>query len=63
MLIHMDNWWVNALWSITPTLIVGIFFWYVMRLVLTADRTQRRVYRKMEAEERARLGLPASKDG
>lgn len=63
MLIHMDNWWVNALWSITPTLIVGIFFWYVMRLVLTADRTQRRVYRKMEAEERARLGLPASEDG
>ena len=55
---RMDNWWLNALWSITPTVLIGIFFFVVMRLILRADRTERRVYREMEAEERARMGLP-----
>lgn len=54
----MDNWWVNALWSITPTLLIGIFFAVILRLILRADRNERRIYRQMEAEERERLGLP-----
>lgn len=58
----MENWWANALWSITPTVLIGIFFYFVMRLILRADRTERRVYREIEAEERAKLGLPARDD-
>lgn len=54
----MENWWVNALWSLTPTVLIGVFFFVVLRLILRADRTERRVYRRMEEEERARLGLP-----
>ncbi|GAA2176894.1 hypothetical protein GCM10009847_00640 [Leucobacter tardus] len=54
----MDNWWLNAVWSITPTVLIGIFFFVVMRLILRADRTERRVYREMEAQERERMGLP-----
>ncbi|MBO1903118.1 hypothetical protein J4H92_14330 [Leucobacter weissii] len=59
----MDNWWVNAIWSITPTVIIGIFFAFVIRTILRADRNERRIYREMEAEERERLGLPAREDG
>lgn len=55
----MNDWWMNALWSITPTVLIGIFFFSVLRMILRADRTERRVYREIEAEERARLGLPA----
>ena len=51
----MDNWWVNALWSITPTVLIGIFFALVLRFILRADRTERRIYKEMEAEERAIL--------
>ncbi len=54
----MDNWWVNALWSITPTALIGIFFAVILRLILRADRNERRIYREMEAQERERLGLP-----
>lgn len=54
----MDNWWVNALWSITPTILIGVFFFVVLRYILRADRTERRIYKEMEAEERERLGLP-----
>lgn len=58
----MDNWWLNALWSITPTVLIGVFFFVVLRFILRADRTERRIYKEMEAEERARLGLPPKED-
>ncbi|MGO1539365.1 MAG: hypothetical protein ACTHZ9_02405 [Leucobacter sp.] len=58
----MDNWWMNAVWSLTPTVLFGVFFYFVMRLLLRADRTERRVYREIEAEERARMGLPVHKE-
>ena len=54
----MENWWLNALWSLTPTVLIGIFFAVVLRIILRADRTERRVYQRMEAKERARMGLP-----
>lgn len=53
---------MNAIWSITPTVLIGVFFAVVLRLILRADRTERRVYQRMEAEERARLGLPPRTD-
>lgn len=53
----MDNFWVAALWSLTPTVLVGLVFWFIMRAVLRADRTEREAYSRIEAEERAKLGL------
>lgn len=53
----MDIFWA-AVWSLAPTVLVGLIFWVVMRAVLHADRTERRVYSRLEAKERARRGLP-----
>ncbi|WP_166787168.1 MULTISPECIES: hypothetical protein [Cryobacterium] len=53
----MDNFWVSAFWSLLPTILVGLIFWVIMRSILRADRTERKVYARIEAEERAKLGL------
>lgn len=54
----MDNYWLNALWSIIPTVLVGVIFWLVMRAIIRADRDERAAYADLEAAERSRLGLP-----
>lgn len=54
----MDNFWLNALWSIIPTVLVGLIFFFVMRAIIRADRDERAAYADLEAAERARLGLP-----
>jgi cytochrome c-type biogenesis protein CcmH/NrfF len=54
----MNDVWVGILWALTPTVLVGLLFWLVLRAIVRADRTERRVYAKMEAKERARRGLP-----
>jgi hypothetical protein len=51
----IQNFWENAIFSVTPTILVGLIFWLVMRSILRADRTERKVYAEIEAEERARL--------
>jgi hypothetical protein len=58
----MDSFWANALFSLAPTVLVGVIFWIVMRAIIRADRTERNAYARVEAEERAKLGLdkPAS---
>ena len=53
----MDTFWANALWSLAPTVLVGLTFWLIMRAIVHADRNERKVYSEVEAEERARLGL------
>jgi hypothetical protein len=55
----LDYFWVNALWSIPPTVLIGLIFWFLLRSIIHADRTERGVYAKIEAEERARLNRPA----
>ena len=54
----MDNYWVNALWSVIPTVLVGVIFFFVMRGIIRADRNERAAYADLEAAERSRLGLP-----
>lgn len=54
----MDNYWVNAIWSLIPTVLVGVIFWAVLRGIIRADRVERAAYADLEASERARLGLP-----
>ncbi len=47
-----------SIWALTPTLLIGLFFAWVLRMVLRADRSERQVYKTIEAEERAKVGLP-----
>jgi cytochrome c-type biogenesis protein CcmH/NrfF len=54
----MDNFWLNALWSITPTALLGVMFWLIIRSILRADRVERDTFTQIEAEERAKRGLP-----
>ncbi len=54
----LQDYWANAIYSVVPTILVGLIFWLVMRAIVRADRTERKVYAEVEAEERARLGLP-----
>ncbi len=44
-----------VVYSLAPTILLGLVFWFVMRAILRADRTERRVYSEIEAEERARF--------
>ncbi|QHC65629.1 hypothetical protein Q0F99_11255 [Rathayibacter oskolensis] len=50
--------WNQGLWALVPTLSVGLLFWFIMRAVIRSDRNERRAYDRIEAEERARRGLP-----
>lgn len=54
----MDNFWFNAVFSVLPTLFLGLLFWLIIRSMLRGDRTEREVYSKIEAEERAKRGMP-----
>ncbi|MEO6942189.1 MAG: hypothetical protein ABI238_05535 [Terrimesophilobacter sp.] len=54
----LQDYWANAIYSVVPTILVGLLFWLVMRAILRADRTERKVYAEIEAEERAKLGMP-----
>ena len=47
-----------AVFSIAPTLLFGLLFWFIFRAMIRSDRTERRVRAKIEAEERVRMGLP-----
>lgn len=58
----MQDYWLAVLWSILPTIVVSGVFFYVLRSVIRADRNERRRYAKVEAQERARLGLPPRAD-
>jgi len=53
----IENFWGNAIYSVVPTIALGLIFWFLLRSILRADRTERKVYAEIEAEERARLGL------
>jgi hypothetical protein len=62
----MENFWVAAFWSILPTIVVTATFFFIIRSILRMDRTERRVHARIEAEERAKRGLPpvaAGSDG
>jgi hypothetical protein len=43
---------------VTPTILIGLIFWFIMRAILSADRGERETYKKLEREERAKRGLP-----
>jgi predicted permease len=45
--------WAGIVYSLAPTVLVGLLFWFIMRSIIRADRTERKVYAQIEAEERA----------
>ena len=49
----------GVLWATGPTIAVGLLFWFVMRAIIRADRTERAAQAKYEAEEEARLAATA----
>lgn len=54
----MGSAFVGVVWALTPPVVVLAIFWFILRGVTHADRRERRVYTRMEDEERARRGLP-----
>lgn len=58
----MDDYWVAVIWALLPTVVVLGVFYFVMRSILRLDRTERRAYAKVEAEERRKRGMPAVQD-
>lgn len=53
-----EGFWANAIYSLIPTVVLGLVFWFILRAVLRSDRKERAIAAKIEAEERARAGLP-----
>lgn len=51
----IQDFWLNAVWSVSPTVVVGLIFWFVIRAIIHADRNERRAQAKVEAEERAKF--------
>lgn len=49
---------MNAIFSLVPTVVIGLAFWFILRTIVRSDRREREVQAKIEAEERAKVGLP-----
>lgn len=54
----MDDYWLAVLWTLLPTVVVSAIFFFVLRSIIRADRNERREYARIEAQERAKRGLP-----
>ncbi|HWK20112.1 MAG TPA: hypothetical protein VNR37_04995 [Microbacteriaceae bacterium] len=53
-----QEFWLNAIYSLIPTIVLGLLFWMILRAVLRADRTERAISARIENEERVKAGLP-----
>lgn len=56
-----EQFWANALFSLVPTILILAIFWFILRTLVRGDRTARRVYERIEAEEREKAGMPPKK--
>jgi cytochrome c-type biogenesis protein CcmH/NrfF len=50
-----EDFWGNAIFSVIPTIVVGLIFWFTMRAIVRSDRSERETFSEVEAQERARL--------
>ena len=48
----MNNYWFNAVYSVVPTILVGLLFWFTVRAIVKADSREREAYAKYAKEER-----------
>lgn len=53
------DFWGNAVFSLVPTVMFGLVFWFVFRAIFRSDRNERKAYAKIESEERLKAGQPA----
>ena len=44
-----------VIFSLTPTVLLGLVFWFIIRAIIRSDRNERAAYAKVEAEERAKF--------
>jgi hypothetical protein len=58
-----DDFWGNALFSLVPTLLFGVLFWFVFRVIIRSDSAERDVAAKVEAEERAKRAAAKERAG
>ena len=49
---------IATLLGTIPPLLVGLVFYIAMRSIFRADAKERKVWNQIEAEERAKAGLP-----
>lgn len=56
-----QEWWLNALWSVTPTIIIGTLFGLIIYAAMNADRKIRQERANVEGEERARFEAERAK--
>jgi hypothetical protein len=56
----MDDFW-PAVFALAPTILIGLVFWFIMRALIRSDKSERKALARIEAEERAKLGLPLEK--
>ncbi|HMH59202.1 MAG TPA: hypothetical protein VK537_08475 [Galbitalea sp.] len=54
--------WGNIVFSLAPTICVGLIFWFAMRAILRSDRTERKEFARIEAEERAKLAADPARN-
>ncbi|WP_210507667.1 hypothetical protein [Naasia sp. SYSU D00057] len=55
----MDYFW-SVVWAVSPTILVGLAFWFIMWSIIRIDRHERNAQAKVEAQERARLAARPS---
>lgn len=58
-----DDFWGNAIFSIVPTLLFGLLFWFVLRSIIRSDGNERAAAAKIEAEERAKRAAQKERSG
>lgn len=49
-----DLFW-GVVYSLAPTVLIGLLFWFIMRAIIRSDSSEREAYAEIEAEERAKL--------
>ena len=52
----------GVLTAVIPSIGVGLLFWFAMRAILNADRTERQAVARMDREEEQRAAQHSSKD-
>lgn len=58
----MDEYWTSVIWGLVPTIVVFSLLVFVLRSIIRMDRNERKMYSKVEAEERKKRGLSARDD-
>lgn len=44
-----------VIFTLAPTVLLGLVFWFIMRAIIHSDRNERAAYSRVEAEERAKF--------